>query len=386
MNISFKLNSKSNSIDEHYVRCIITANKTLFEFRTGVKCKKEKWQAVCKTYTIKGNPSATNELKEIQSNIILEKNIFEKNKIQFTAKMLYEAWQASYQKIEIIKNCIDVFNEFATEYEQKYKVNLITFDSYRRILSYGNILQNFTLSIKKENLLINEIVRGHFEKIKLFCLNERKFGINHTSKILACYKGFLDWAVDNDYLLKNPFSNLSLKKEKTTKIYLSVLELEKIENKIFEIDRLEKIKDLFLFACYSGLAFCDLAAITKENIKVVGGRECIMIDRQKTKNECFLPLLSKAKAILEKYNYVLPVLTNQKYNAYLKEIQTICNINKKLTTHVARKTFINIMINVHNVPVESVALMVGHSSTKTTFEYYANIEHNKILNDTKSII
>ncbi|TAH28090.1 MAG: hypothetical protein EAZ06_11270, partial [Cytophagales bacterium] len=166
------------------------------------------------------------------------------------------------------------------------------------------------MSIKKNNLLITEIVRGHFEKIKLFCLNERKFGINHTSKILACYKGFLDWAVDNDYLLKNPFSNLSLKKQKIDKIYLSVLELEKIENKVFEIDRLEKIKDLFVFACYSGLAFCDLAAITKENIKVVGGRECIMIDRQKTKNECFLPLLSKAKAILEKYNYVLPVLTN----------------------------------------------------------------------------
>lgn len=299
--------------------------------------------------------------------------------------MLYEAWQSSYQKIEIVKNCIDVFNDFATEYEQKYKANLITFDSYRRILSYGNILKNFTLSIKKENLLINEIVRGHFEKIKLFCLNEQKFGINHTSKILACYKGFLDWAVDNDYLLKNPFSNLSLKKQKIDKIYLSVLELEKIENKVFEIDRLEKIKDLFVFACYSGLAFCDLAKLTKKNIKVVGGRECIMIDRQKTKNECFLPLLSKAKAILEKYNYVLPVITNQNYNAYLKEIQTICNISKKLTTHVARKTFINIMINVHNVPVESVALMVGHSSTKTTFEYYANIEHNKILNDTKNL-
>lgn len=385
MNVSFKLSSQANSIDEHYVRCIIRANRTMFEFRTGVKCKKEKWRAVCKTYTIKGNAEDTNELKEIQSNLLLEKNIFEKQKIEFTAKMLYEAWQSSYKKIEIIKNCIDVFNEFANEYEQKQKANLITFDSYRRILSYRNILKDFTLSIKKNNLLITEIVRGHFEKIKLFCLNERKFGINHTAKILACYKGFLDWAVDNSYLAKNPFSNLSLKKEKIDKIYLSVEELLQIENKIFEIERLEKVKDLFVFACYSGLAFCDLAAITKENIKVVGERECIMIDRQKTKNECFLPLLSKAKVILEKYNYVLPVLTNQKYNAYLKEIQTICNISKKLTTHVARKTFINIMINVHNVPVESVALMVGHSSTKTTFEYYANIEHNKILNDTKNL-
>ncbi|TAH28091.1 MAG: hypothetical protein EAZ06_11275 [Cytophagales bacterium] len=119
MNVSFKLNSKANSINEHYIRCIIRADKTLFEFRTGVKCKKEKWQAVCKTYTIKGDPNSTNELKEIQSNLLLEKNIFEKQKIEFTAKMLYEAWQSSYQKIEIIKNCIDVFNEFAKEYEQK---------------------------------------------------------------------------------------------------------------------------------------------------------------------------------------------------------------------------------------------------------------------------
>lgn len=385
MNVSFKLNSKANSIGEHYVRCIIRANKTLFEFRTGVKCKKENWRAVCKTYTIKGNPSATNDLKEIESNLLLEKNIFEKQKIVFTAKMVYEAWQSSYINAENNVYCIDVVNEFLLYYEKKYKANLILLESYKRVVSYFNNFKYYLSFINKEKIVLEDIKRGDFEKIQLYFLVERKFKTNHVVKIMSCYKGFFDWCVDNNYLLKNPFSNLSLKKQKIDKIYLSVLELEKIENKVFEIDRLEKVKDLFVFACYSGLAFCDLTKLTKENIKAVGGRECLVIDRQKTKNECFLPLLSKAKIILEKYNYVLPVITNQNYNAYLKEIQTICNISKKLTTHVARKTFINIMINVHNVPIESVALMVGHSSTKTTFEYYANIEHNKILNDTKNL-
>lgn len=385
MNVSFKINSQGNKIGECYIRCIIRANGTTFEFRTGVKSKKKDWRAISKTYTIKGNPTATQELKEIQSNLNLERMIFEKNKIEFTARQVYEAWQNSYQGIRYEKTCIDIFDEFIAEYKKKYEANLIKYDSYRRIVSYRNILNDFMLHIKK-TLLIDEIVRGHFEKIKLFCISEKKFGINHTSKILACFKGFLDWCVDNDFIKKNVFNNLSIKKEKFEKIYLSVIDLEKIENKKFEIDRLEKIKDVFLFACYSGLAFCDLAKISKENIKLVGERECIVIDRQKTKNKCFLPLLKKAKDILLKYDYVLPILTNQKYNAYLKEVQTICQIEKKLTSHVARKTFINLMINVYGVSIESVALMVGHSTTKTTFQYYANIEDVKILNDTKHII
>jgi integrase len=168
-------------------------------------------------------------------------------------------------------------------------------------------------------------------------------------------------------------------------IYLSLLELEKIENKIFGIDRLDKIKDCFLFACYTGLAFVDLEKITKDNLIEVSGRKLLHIHRTKTKIEAWIPLTQKALAIWERYKYKLPVLTNQKYNAYLKEIQDLCNISKKLTTHVARRTFANLMLNVYAVPYETVSKLLAHADINTAQKYYVNVGLEKVLRDTEGI-
>jgi integrase/recombinase XerD len=148
---------------------------------------------------------------------------------------------------------------------------------------------------------------------------------------------------------------------------------------------LEKIKNLFLLSCYTGLAFADLQNFTKANIKIVDNVEIIEINRQKSKVTCYAPMFEKTKIILEKYDYNLKVPTNQKYNAYLKEIQVICGIDKKLCTHTGRKTFINLMLNVYNVSSENVMRMVGHTNLKTTYEYYADISAEKVVNDIKNI-
>lgn len=381
MNVSFKLNSQGNQLGEHYIRCMIRVNRTEYEFRTGIKCKKVNWKAVCKTYTIKGNPDATNQLKEIQSNLILERNIFEKNKIQFTAKQVYEAWQSSYIKTdieEVSKNtCHLVIAEFLKEYEKKYKANLILLDSYKRVVSYFNNFKSYLTHEKKDNLLINEIKRGDFENMKLYFFVEKKFKNNHISKMMSCFKGFLDFATDNDYILKNPFNNLSIKKEDTEAIALDIKQVKILEDKEFSTDRLTRIKDFFLLACYTGLSFADTKRLKKTDIEIRDGRPCIDMNRKKTKNFFFVPLLKKAVAILEKYEYNLNLPSNGKFNEYLKEIQTLCEFKENLTTHVARKTFINVMMGENKMSEDEVAKIVGHTSVKTTKKYYIQKETMK---------
>jgi site-specific recombinase XerD len=150
------------------------------------------------------------------------------------------------------------------------------------------------------------------------------------------------------------------------------------------------VRDIFVFACYTGLSFSDIAKLSRVHLKQgADGKEWIIIDRSKTNNRCRIPILPKAKEILKKYeNYpktaykdvLLPVLTNQKMNSYLKELGDICSINKSITMHIARHTFATSVTLGNGVPIETVSKILGHTSLKTT-QIYAKILDKKISED-----
>ncbi|KKX49192.1 site-specific integrase [Sphingobacterium sp. IITKGP-BTPF85] len=159
-------------------------------------------------------------------------------------------------------------------------------------------------------------------------------------------------------------------------------------------DRLDLVKDIFLFACFTGLAYIDVKQLTSHNIiKGIDGQLWISTHRQKTDTASKIPLLDTAKEILEKYadhpksnheDVLLPILTNQKMNAYLKEIADLCGINKVLTFHCARHTFATTITLSNGVPIESVSKMLGHKSIKTT-QHYAKITDRKVANDMENL-
>ena len=167
-------------------------------------------------------------------------------------------------------------------------------------------------------------------------------------------------------------------------------ELAKIEEKDIQIERLSAVRDIFVFACYTGLSYSDISKLSKQHLqKGVDNNEWIIIDRSKTNNRCRIPILPKAKELLEKYkNYpknnnkglLLPILTNQKMNSYLKELGDICGINKSITMHMARHTFATSVTLANGVPIETVSKVLGHSSLKTT-QIYAKILDQKISED-----
>jgi site-specific recombinase XerD len=217
---------------------------------------------------------------------------------------------------------------------------------------------------------------------------------NSAIKYFSNLKKIVMECVRKGWLKNDPFIELRLIKDNVTQIALSKEDLNLISNKTFITDRLNNVKDIFLFSCYTGLAYVDISNLQRNQIiKGIDGMPWINIQRQKTATPSRLPLLPVPLEIMNKYknhpkcikeSYVLPVLTNQKMNAYLKEIADICGITKNLTFHIARHTFATTITLNNGVPIETVSKMLGHKSLQQT-QHYAKILDIKVSDDMISL-
>ena len=167
-------------------------------------------------------------------------------------------------------------------------------------------------------------------------------------------------------------------------------ELEVMANKEIKFERLALVRDIFLFSCYTGLAYIDVKQLSSLNINIgIDGFKWIFTNRQKTDTKSNIPLLPMAEEIIAKYKdhpqcinqgKLLPILSNQKMNAYLKELADMCGIQKELTFHIARHTFATSVTLTNGVPIESVSKMLGHKNLRTT-QHYAKILDKKVSED-----
>jgi integrase len=200
----------------------------------------------------------------------------------------------------------------------------------------------------------------------------------------------MNLAISLEYIEKNPYGKYKVALEPTHREFLTPDELDRIEKKIIRIERLKMVRDLFVFSCYTGLSYSDITKLSKSHLQTgTDGKEWIVIDRSKTNTRCRIPILAKAAEILKRYedyptvydtNRVLPRLTNQKLNSYLKELGDMCKICKSITMHMARHTFATTVTLLNGVPIETVSKILGHTSLKTT-QIYAKIVDQKISED-----
>lgn len=215
----------------------------------------------------------------------------------------------------------------------------------------------------------------------------RKCANNTTLKYIANFKKIVIRAIDKEIIEKDPFKSFKGKKTKIIKKPISAKELAELEAHQFSIDRLNIVRDIFVFQCYTGLAYIDAYQLTSADIKDgVDGKPWIISERQKTNSTAKIPLLPHAVKILEKYKdhpvcikrgALLPVYSNQKMNGYLKEIAILCGFPFTLNTHMARRTFGSTVTLNNNVPINVVKELLGHSSVKQT-EAYAITEQATI--------
>ena len=214
---------------------------------------------------------------------------------------------------------------------------------------------------------------------------------NTAAKFLQTFRMIIIRAKDNGYIKADPFANYRIRIKRVDRGYLTDEELGIIAEKEFKTPRLAQIRDIFLFSCYTGLAYIDIRDLKEENIKTsFDGNEWIMTHRQKTKTPVNVPLLDVPKALIKKYKgqvqngRLFPVPSNQKTNQYLKEIADACGIDKNITFHMARHTFATTVTLSKGVPIESVSKMLGHTNVQTT-QIYARITNEKISRDMAAL-
>ncbi|WP_034044516.1 site-specific integrase [Wocania ichthyoenteri] len=218
---------------------------------------------------------------------------------------------------------------------------------------------------------------------------------NGVMKHLERFKKMINLAIKLEWMHKNPFSQFQLKYDKYDRAYLNERELELLENTEFNSGRLQKIKDCFVFSCYTGLSYIDVKELAESHIvKGIDNNNWIYTRREKTDEQVKIPILPKAWAILEKYRVdkeqnitmnLLPISSNQKTNTYLKEITKACGIHKNISFHVARHTFATTVMLSNGVPIETVSKLLGHAKLSTT-QIYARVVETKISEDISNLL
>jgi integrase len=207
----------------------------------------------------------------------------------------------------------------------------------------------------------------------------------HVSRHIAHLKAILNKAELYERIPINKISKYECKRKgKFLNNHIELNQLNKIEATVFR-PSLQRIANLFLFACHTGLAFAELERfVSSEHVQIIDGKEWIVMVRKKTEanGECFyVPVFEGTKKIMARMEYVLPKISNQKYNEHLKEIALLCGITTKLTTHSARKTFAILATERYNFSLESISYMLGHADIKTTQAHYARVRLNTVKNE-----
>tara|TARA_R110002051_G_scaffold63132_1_gene114884 strand:+ start:4185 stop:5426 length:1242 start_codon:yes stop_codon:yes gene_type:complete len=215
-----------------------------------------------------------------------------------------------------------------------------------------------------------------------------KIGNNAVMKHIQRLRRMINLALDMEWIDKDPFVKFKAKLEKRERDYLTKKELERIELLDTRIKRLDIVRDLFIFSCYTGIAYVDIMMLKPQNvIEGIDSENWIMANRTKTGTPFKIPLLLKANDIIKKYSAktdenssLLPILSNQKLNSYLKEIADLCGIEKNLTFHMARHTFATTVTLSNGVPLETVSKLLGHTKLATT-QIYARVIEQKVSDD-----
>lgn len=352
--------SKKTGLSSLYSR--ITFNSEIVEIKLPVKAGAS-WKTDVATSIY------INKVKDELNRLYYEMTL---KSLQVSPKELKNA----YLKKTKVYTLFEVYDTFINKViNERLKLKEISIVVKNKYLYTRNHLQDFVeCSFKTSDIPVRSISPlfiADFENfLRQFCNHNSGLKHLHRLKTVVMYSINILKCLDS-----NPFEQKVLKFQKNLPVFLTIEEIGKIKNKILS-ERLDKVRDIFLFQCFTGLSYSDIQTLTVENIDFE--KKIIRKNRVKTGIESVVFLLQPAWDILLKYNYKLPISSNQKMNAYLKEIATICYINKPLTTHTARHSFATLSLS-KEIPINVVSKMMGHTSIRYT-EHYAKTLDNDVSN------
>ena len=364
----------------------ITINGSSTEFSTGVKCKISDWDIT--EHRIKGKSKAAK-----QSNLSLDsvkarmESIFYKQTLMgdvIAPQMIKEIFTGGDMKKRFI---ISMFQHHNNQIHKMVGVSKSRATYLKYEMTRKHLQHYIHSSMNKDDYPIHKINYQFICGFELYLRTVGKCAHNTTAKFMQFFKRILLIALNEGYIKENPFSNYKITLKKVNRVCLSMDEVNRIAAKEFTIKRLEIIRDLFIFACYTGISYIDIKNLTPNNLHAsLNGDIWIRLNRKKSEEFSNIKLMDIPKAILQKYasdnnsKFLFPVPSNQKVNAYLKEIADLCEVDKQITFHMARHTMATTIALSNGMPIESLARMLGHSNIRTT-QLYARITDLKLSDD-----
>ncbi len=399
MSVNFKVlfylkkgrNSKPSSLPI-YVR--VTINGQRAEWSVQRTCEPAKWNQ--QAGRVLGNHEKAKILNQfldaIQGNIheIQKEYTLRNERItaeQVRARMLHQSEEKKHSLVEVYQYHNDQF--------EKLVGAEFSYGTYKKFKSALTSLKAFLQwKFKKDDVYLTEVNNKFITDYEFYLKTIQKLQHNSAMGVIKKLKKIIRQCVANDWLDKDPFRSYKITTKETHRNFLLKDELELLRTKSIAVQRLDQVRDIFLFSCYTGLSYSDVMMLTQKDISIgIDGEQWVFTNRTKTGTASRIPLLPVAKEILDKYaaqpqiassHRLLPKMTNQRLNSYLKEISDICEFNKELTFHCARHTFATTVTLTNGVPIETVGKMLGHKSLRTT-QIYAKILDNKVSSDMKKL-
>ena len=311
---------------------------------------------------------------------------------------MISVWRTKVNEVivEIMKNNLPLTASIIREYIQTGGRRSKTISDI--VTEYIELTKTKTISkgVLQKYVLVGEFLVGEFgdreistinksDMVKIYEKLKSKYMLTTSAGYMVKVRSMFYYAVDNGYITSNPAVGIKLKKGNAKVQFLTGEEISKIKNlDLSDYPKLDRVRDLLLFQCSIGTAYCDLRDFDADNIEVVNNVPLYISHRQKTGVEFNAVILPMGMSVLKKYNGHLPIISNQKYNEYLKEIQKLAGIKTILTSHILRKTYCNNLLNA-GIRVEVVAKCMGHSKTSTTLKHYSKISADTIVNEISKL-
>ncbi len=364
------------------MKCRITYNKKRKQFSTGIFINPNIWKS--KEQKAKP-PNKENNIINSQLSLISQKinEAFLMLQIlpnEFDVDDIYRKFKGEDSKEEItLLGAYDLHNE---KTKKLIGVDFNELSWSRYIESRRKVAEFIKHNYNRSDIKLKQLDLKFIKDLEYYWKTEKKLRQATIYRSMQRLKKIIQFSIAENYLQRDPFNLYKNKKHKTKIVYLSTQELKLLENHNFSQKRLQKVKDLFVFCCYTGLAYTEMSNLQANHlVKEFDGNTWIKMTRQKTNELISVPLLPQAKAILDKYRTeeaLLPKISNQKFNSYMKEIAEVLGINKKLTHHIARKTFATTVLLYNDVPMEIVSKLLGHSKMSVTQDSYGEVVQKKV--------
>ena len=374
-----------NGLIPIYLR--ITINGKRAEISTNRKIHPANWdsKACCAKGTTEEIRILNNLLSKLKAQVEKKYFLMESQGKEITSQSLKNSILGISEKKHTL---LDVYQYHNDQIRQEIGKGFAYGTWERHNITFGKIKAFLKYQYHKTDIHLDELNFQFASNFELYLKTHDECGHNTTTKHIKSLKKIVNYSIAHEWLERNPFINVKCKFIESKRTYLSKENLDKLEAKAFTIPYLAEVKDVFLFSCYTGLAYSDVSVLTSDDISTgIDGEKWIVIYRKKTNTRSPIPLLPQALNIIEKYSEqaevtgkLLPVKPNDKMNVFLKEIANICGITQNLTTHVARHTFATTVTLANGVPIETVSKMLGHTSIHTT-QIYSKVVDSKISAD-----